>query len=93
MYKFTDSIQLSSILLPRPAASGVLTQVTAAGGAVGADLQPAHDVLQVSAVAAALTPHKQPLHHVVAHGTDAGALVTPAETDCVYYGTHESLTQ
>lgn len=57
--------------------SCVLTQVTTAGRAVGTDLQPVHDVLQVSTVTAALAPHKQSFHHVVAHSTHTGTLVTP----------------
>lgn len=58
--------------------SGVLAEVAAARGAVGAGLQPLHDVLQVAAVAAALAPDEEPLHHVVAHGAHAGALPAPA---------------
>lgn len=57
--------------------SGVLTQVAAASRAVGAALEPVHNVLQMSTVAAALTPHKQSLHHMVAHCTYAGTLVAP----------------
>lgn len=52
--------------------------MAAARGAVGAGLQPLHDVLQVAAVAAALAPDEEPLHHVVAHGAHAGALPAPA---------------
>ena len=47
--------------------------MAAASGAVGAALQPLHDVLQVAAVAAALAPHEEPLDHVVADGAHAGA--------------------
>lgn len=57
--------------------SGVLTQVAAAGRAVGAALEPVHHVLQVPAVAASLAPHKQSLHYVVAHCTYTGTLVAP----------------
>lgn len=49
----------------------------AAGRAVGAALEPVHDVLQVPPVAAALAPHKQAFDHVVAHGAHAGTLVAP----------------
>lgn len=59
------------------ACSGVLTQVTTARRAVGAALEPVHDVFQMSAVAAPLTPHKQPFHHMVAHCTHTGTLVAP----------------
>lgn len=59
--------------------SGVLAEMAAAGGAVGAGLQPLHDVLQVATVAAALAPDEEPLHHVVTHGTHAGTLPTPAQ--------------
>lgn len=69
-------VQLKQI--PASSSSGVLTQVTAAGGAVCAALEPVHDVLQVSAVAAALTPHKQSFDHMVAHCAHAGTLVAPA---------------
>lgn len=58
--------------------SGVLAEVAAAGGAVGAGLQPLHDVLEVAAVATALAPDEEPLHDVVADGTHAGTLPTPA---------------
>lgn len=64
---------------PHPAkGSGVLAEVAAAGRAVGAGLQPLHDVLEVAAVAAALAPDEEPLHHVVTDGTHAGTLPTPA---------------
>lgn len=64
-----------------PDVSGVLTQVTAAGGAVGAALEPVHNVLKVSAVAAPLTPHKQALHHMVAHCAHTRTLVAPRGED------------
>lgn len=57
--------------------SGVLTQVTAASRAVGAALEPVHNVFQVSTMAAPLAPHKQSLHHMVAHCTYTGTLVAP----------------
>lgn len=57
--------------------SGVLTQVTAAGRAVRAALEPVHNVLQMSPMAASLTPDKQSLHHMVAHCTYTGTLVAP----------------
>lgn len=65
--------------------SGVLTQVTAASRAVGAALEPVHNVFQVSTMAAPLTPHKQSLHHMVAHCTYTGTLVAPSgetQGDC-----------
>lgn len=58
--------------------SGVLTQVTTAGRAVSAALEPVHHVLQMSAVAAALTPDKQSLYHMVTHCAHTGTLVAPA---------------
>lgn len=58
--------------------SGVLTQVTAASRAVGAALEPVHNVFQVSTMTAPLTPHKQSLHHMVAHCTYTGTLVAPS---------------
>lgn len=58
--------------------SGVLTQVTTAGGAMGVAFQPVHNMFKVATVAAALTPHKHSLHHMVAHCTYAGTLVTPS---------------
>lgn len=51
--------------------------MAAAGGTVGAALQPFHDVLQVAAVTAPLAPHEQTLDHVVADGAHAGAAVAP----------------
>lgn len=48
-----------------------------ASRAVGAALQPLHDVLQVPPVTAALAPHEQALNYVVADCTHAGTSVAP----------------
>lgn len=75
--------QEALLALPAPTwlpsrGSGVLAEVAAAGGAVGAGLQPLHDVLEVATVATALAPDEEPLHDVVTDGTHAGTLPTPA---------------